>query len=124
MKDFTAEHARDEVEFYMGMVGEEDQSFEGLIDYLHDAFLSGKMFSELITDFYGQSEKARETKDIFADNLKVLARKIVVQKPSFHKEANHQLKAQYAHKLQDQYYAAMAHSPLQSSLEDESFTKF
>ena len=37
-KDITAEHAWDEVEFYMGMVAKEDQSFKGLIDHLHDAF--------------------------------------------------------------------------------------
>ena len=34
------------------------------------------------------------------------------------------LKAQYAHKLQDQYYAVMACSALQSSPEEESFTRF
>ena len=45
-------------------------------------------------------------------------------KPSFRKETNQQLKAQYAHKLQDQYYAAMAHSALQSSPKEESFTRF
>ena len=34
VKDFTVEHAQDEVEFYMGMVMKEDQSFEGLIEHL------------------------------------------------------------------------------------------
>ena len=123
VKDFTAEHARDEVEFYMGMVAEEDQSFEGLIDHLCDAFQLGEILSELISDFYGQSQNTRETKDTFADDLQVLARKIIVQKP-FRKEANQQLKAQYAHKLQDPYYVAIAHSALQSSPEEESFTRF
>ena len=80
--------------------------------------------SELISDFYGQSQKARETEDTFADDLQVLARKIITCKPSFRKEANQQLGAQYVHKLQDQYYAAMACSTLQSSLEKESFTRF
>ena len=28
LKDFTTEHAKDEVEFHMDMVTEEDQSFE------------------------------------------------------------------------------------------------
>ena len=97
---------------------------QSLIDHLHDVFQSGKTLSELISDFYGWSHKARETRDTFADDLQVLARKIIVHKPSFHKEANQQFKAQFAHKLQDQYYAAMAHSALQSSLEEESFTKF
>ena len=124
VKDFTMECARDEVEFYMGMMAEEDQSFQGLIDYLHDAFKSGGTLSELISDFYGQSQKARETKDTFANDLQLLARKIIVHKPSFRKETNQQLKAQYAHKLWDQYYAAMACSALQSSPEEESLTRF
>ena len=51
VKDFTVEHAWDEVQFYMGMVAKEDQSFKGLIDQLHDAFQSGDTLSEIITDF-------------------------------------------------------------------------
>ena len=124
VKDLTVECAWDEVEFYMAMMAEEDQSFEGLRDHLHDAFQSGKTLSKLISNFYGWSQKARETKDAFADDLQVLARKIIVHKPSFRKEANQQLKAQYIHKLWDQYYAAIAYSTLQSSPEEESFTRF
>ena len=108
----------------MGMMAEEDQSFEGLIGHLFDAFQLGETLSELISDFYDWSPKTRETADTFADDLQVLARKIIVWKPSFRKEANQQLKTQYAHKLADQYYTAMTHSALQSSLEEESFTRF
>ena len=99
VKDFTMEHAWDEVEFYMGMVAEEGQSFKGLIDHLHDTFQSGETLNEPISDFYGWSQKAREIEDAFANDLQVLARKIIACKPSFHKEANQQLKAQYVHKL-------------------------
>ena len=59
VKDFTTECAQDEVEFYMGMVAKEDQSFESLIDHLHDAFQSGNTLSELISNFYGWSQKTR-----------------------------------------------------------------
>ena len=52
----------------------------------------------------------------------MLARTNIVPKPSFHLEANHQLKAQYEHKLWDSYYVAMAHSTLQSSPEEVKFT--
>ena len=38
VKDFTAEHAKDEVEFYVGLVVEEQHSFEGLVEHLQDAF--------------------------------------------------------------------------------------
>ena len=37
---------------------------------------------------------------------------------------NEQLKSQYAHKLKDPYYAAIACSMLQSSADTESFTQF
>ena len=108
----------------MGMVMQEGQSFEGLIKHLRNAFQSGETLSELISDFYSRSQKARETKDTFTDDLQVLARKIIAWKPSFCLEANQQLKAQYAHKLWDPYYVAMAHSALQSSPEEETFTRF
>ena len=44
VKDFTAEHAWDEVESYLGLFIEEDQSFEGLVEHLQDAFQSGETF--------------------------------------------------------------------------------
>ena len=82
----------------MGMVAEEDPSFKGLVEHLWDTIQSGKTLSELNSNFYGQSQKAQETKDTFSDDLQVLARKTIVHKPSFHLETNNQLKAQYMHK--------------------------
>ena len=38
VKNVTIEYAFDEVEFYIGMVAEEVQSFKGLIEHLHNAF--------------------------------------------------------------------------------------
>ena len=52
VKDFTLKHAQDEVELYMGMVAEEDQSFKSLLKYLCGAFQSGETLSVLINDFY------------------------------------------------------------------------
>ena len=124
IKDFTAERALDEVEFYMGMVVEEQQTFEGLNQHLKNAFQSGKTISELISDFYGLAQKKKESKDAFADELQVLVHKIIARKPELRKDANEQLKSQYAHKLKDQYYAAIAHSMLQSLDDSESFTQF
>ena len=51
-------------------------------------------------------------------------RKIIARKPSFRAEANEQLKNQYAHKLHNQYYAAIAHSVLQTYHPSETFTQF
>ena len=84
-----------------------------------DAFQSGKTLNELISDSYGHAQKTRETEDTLTDDLQIIARN-----PSFHLEANEQLKAQYAHKLRDFYYTTMAHSALQSSPEEETLARF
>ena len=122
--DFTAEHAHEKVEFYMGMVVEDQQTFEGLVQHLKNVFQSGETISELISDFYGWAQKRNESEDVLADNLHVLVQKLNARKPEFRANANEQLKNQYAHKLQDPYYAAIAHSMLQSSDSTESFTQF
>ena len=83
VKDFTVECAWDEMEFYMGMAAEEQQSFKGLIEHLWDAFQSGETLSELIRDFYGQSQRVPDTEDTFTDDLEVLVRKIIAHIPSF-----------------------------------------
>ena len=114
IKDFTAEHAHNKVEFYMGMVAEDQQTFEGLVQHLKNAFQSGKTISELISDFYGQAQKKNKSKDVFADDLQVLVQEIIARKLEFRKDANEKLKSQYAHKLKDPYYTVIAHSMLQS----------
>ena len=124
VKDLTADRARDEVEFYMGMIADEQQSFDGLVNHLKNAFQLGKTVSKLISNFYGRSQKKNESEDTFADDLQILIWKIIAWKPSFRAEANEQLKSEYAHKLHDQYYAAIACSVLQTSNPSETFTQF
>ena len=99
IKDFTAECAHNEVEFYMGMVVEDQQTFEGLIQHLKNAFQSGETISKLISNFYHQAQKKNESEDVIADDLQVLVQKIIVRKLEFRVDANEQLKNQYAHKL-------------------------
>ena len=124
VKDFTAERARNEVEFYMGMIADDQQSFDGLVNHLKNAFQLGETVSELISDFCSHHQKKNKLEDAFADDLQILVRKIIARKPSFRAEANEQLKNQYAHKLHDQYYAAIAQSVLQTSNPSETFTQF
>ena len=88
IEDYTAEHAHNEVEFYMGMVAEEQQTFEGLIQYLKNAFQSRETTSELISDFNGWAQKKNKSKDTFVDELEMLVQKIVARKPEFRQDAN------------------------------------
>ena len=41
VKDFTTERAHNEVEFYMGMIVDDQQTFDGLVNHLRNAFQSG-----------------------------------------------------------------------------------
>ena len=81
------------------MVMEDQQTCEGLIQHLKNAFQSRETISELISDFYGQAQKNNESEDVFLGNLQVLIWKIIARKPEFRVDANEQLKNQYAHKL-------------------------
>ena len=108
----------------MGMIVDDQQSFDGLVNHLKHAFQLGDTMSELISDFYSQHQRKNESEDAFADDLQILVRKIIACKPSFRAEVNEQLKNQYAHKLHNQYYAAIAHSMLQTSEPSETFTQF
>ena len=57
VKDFTAERAHDEVELYMGMITDDQQTFNGLVNHLKYAFQLGETMSELISNFYGCHQK-------------------------------------------------------------------
>ena len=76
MKDYTSEQAHSEIEYYLGLTPKGEQSFQGLIDHLTLMFQSYEMVSSLIADFYNWSQKTRETKHMFADELQVLVQKL------------------------------------------------
>ena len=62
VKDFTAEIACNKVEFYMGMVVDDQQTFKGLVQHLKNAFQSGETMSELISNFYARAQKKMSPK--------------------------------------------------------------
>ena len=124
MKDYTSKKARSEVEYYLGLTPEEEQSFQGLIDHLSLAFQSCKIVSSLIADFYNRSQKIQGTKDAFADELQVLVQKIVARKPEFIGEANQALKHQFTQNLRDPYFRVVARGQCLSSPHSKSFTQF
>ena len=86
VKDYTLEQARSEVEYHVGLTPKEEQSFQGLVDHLSPVFQSWRMVNSLIADFYNWFQKTQETKDAFTDELQVLVRNIVTQKPEFMRE--------------------------------------
>ena len=83
----------------MGMVADEQQTFEGLVQHLKNAFQSGETTSKLISDFYGRAQKKNESEEAFADELQILVCKIIARKLEFREDANEQLKSQLHIKL-------------------------
>ena len=121
VKVYTLEQARSKVEYYFGLTPKEEKSFQGLIDHLSLAFQSCKMISSLIVDFYNWSQKTWETEDIFADELQVLVRKIVAQKPEFKSEANEALKHQFTPNLREPNFRVIARGQCLSSPDSQKF---
>ena len=78
----------------MGMVEEDQQTFEGLVQHLKNGFQSGETVSELISNFYSWTQKRNESEDVFVDHLQILVWKIIAQKPEFWANAIDQLKHQ------------------------------
>ena len=107
-----------------GLDSQSKQSFQGLIDHLSLGFQSCETVSSLIGDFYNWSQKFRKTEDTFADELQVLVRKIVAQKPEFLGETNQALKHQFANNLGDPYFWVVARRQCLASPDFKSFTQF
>ena len=91
------EHVHGAVMFYLDMNGQ--WSYSGLIEHLRRSFESGETFNSLLSDFYARCQKPKETKDQFADELQVLARKVISVCPDWKSQVNEALKTQFAHRL-------------------------
>ena len=61
VKDFTTDHGHSEVTFYLSMVEEEKQTYEGLTQHLKYAFSLGSD-SSFIVEFFSQTQKAKKLK--------------------------------------------------------------
>ena len=95
VKDYTIEHAHGAVEFYLDT--NDQWNYVGLIEHLRTSFESGETFSSLLGDFYARCQKPKETEDQFADELQVLARKVISVCPEWKSQVNEALKTQFAH---------------------------
>ena len=124
VKDYTSKFAQLEVEYYLGLNPKSEQSLQGLIDHLSLTFQSCETISSLIGGFHNWSQKAKEIKDVFTDELQILVRKIVACKPEFLGEANQALKHQFAHNLRDPYFEVVARGQCLASPDSKSFTQF
>ena len=75
VKEFTTKDTLGAVEFYLNM--NKEWSYSKLIEHLRTSFKSGKNFSSLLRNFNGQHQKPKQIENHFANELQMLARKVI-----------------------------------------------
>ena len=78
----TAESTHCEVEFQLDLCGSEI-SYQDLLKHLSVTFQGGEDEANLLAEFYSHGQKAKETEEAFADELQILAHKVISKKPDF-----------------------------------------
>ena len=82
IKEKTQEKALKEVEYQLDLNGAE-MSYKDLLEHLNLTFVGGEDESTLMADFYSHTQKVKESEECFADELQVLAQKVISKKPNF-----------------------------------------
>ena len=121
IKEHTEGTAHRQVDNYLDF--SDNQTFSGLMRELSTAFESCQDEASLMADFYSRKQLAKENDDEFAEQLQLLARKVICTKQSFRAEAQQALKQQFANGLKDQYHQVTARSILKSK-PDLTFVEF
>ena len=62
-------------------------------------FLGGDDEVAVLAEFYSHAQKAKESEEVLADELQILARKVISKKPSFHNNLDSMLEQWYVSQL-------------------------
>ena len=122
IKDMTAESACHKVEFQLDLCGCEI-SYQDLLKHLSVTFQGGKDGANLLAEFYSHGQKAKKSEEAFADELQILAHKVISKKPDFRHNLDTTLKQCYASQLYDWNSASIAKTLLMQ-MPQMSFTQF
>ena len=76
IKDMTQDNARREVEFQLDICGGVI-TYQDLLKHLSVTFQGGDEEANLIAEFYSRGQKLKEMEEAFADELQILARKVM-----------------------------------------------
>ena len=122
IKEQTLDNARREVKFQLDLCGG-IITYEDLLKHLSVAFQGGNDEASLLAEFYSRVQKMKETEEAFADELQILACKVIVKKPDFRVNLDSTLKQRYASQLLDRNSASIAKTLL-VQMSKCSFTEF
>ena len=118
----TLDNARLEVEYQLDICGG-IITYQDLLKHLSVAFQGGDEEANLIAEFYSCGQKTKETEEAFADELQILARKVMTRKPNFRHDLDSTLKQRYASQLSDKHSTSIAKTLLKQ-MPKISFTEF
>ena len=122
IKDMTQDNARHEVEFQLDISGGVI-TYQDLLKHLSVTFQGGDKEANLIAEFYSCGQKLKETEEAFADELQILARKVMTGKPNFCQDLDTTLKQQYVSQLYDKNSMSITKTLLKQ-MPKISFTEF
>ena len=94
IKDKTLDSARREVELQLNLCGG-IITYQDLLRHLSIAFQGGNEEANLLAEFYSHGQKSKESEEAFADELQILARKVISSNPDFQNDLDITLKQRY-----------------------------
>ena len=122
IKEQTLDNAHREVEFQLDLCGGVI-SYQDLLKHLSIAFQGGDDEANLLAEFYSCAQKVKESEEAFADELQILARKVIINKPDFMVNLDTTLKQRYDSQLLDRNSTSIAKTLLVQTSKC-SFTEF
>ena len=72
-----------------------------LLKHLSIAFQGGNDEANILAKFYSRKQYSKESEEAFADELQLLARKVISKKPNFRVNLDTMLKQRYVNQLYD-----------------------
>ena len=122
IKEQTLDNACREVEFQLDLCGG-DITYQDLLQHLGITFQGGDDEANILAEFYSRHQYAKESEESFADELQLLARKVISKKPDFRVNLDSTMKQQYASQLYDCSNASIAKALL-LQMPTVSFTQY
>ena len=95
IKEQTLDNARCEVEFQLDLCGS-NITYQDLLQHLGIAFQGGDNEANVLAEFYSRRQYSKESEEAFADELQLLARKVISKKPDFRVNLDATMKQWYA----------------------------
>ena len=110
------------MEFQLDLCGGEI-TYQDLLKHLSITFQGGDDEANILAEFYSHAQCSKESEEVFADELQLLARKVISKKPDFSINLDTTLKQRYANQLYDRNSTSIAKTLLLQMLH-VSFMQF